>query len=968
MSKISTYEVTPVPKLADKLIGTSVGGEIEDITYNFTLSELLNLFIPNIPANTLQGVLDYGNTATQDIILNGTIYTTNLEVNDSFTILNSYFTGDTHILGGLFDSLDSIGIPGQVLISTGTGVEWYSIPTVIPDLQQVLTSGNTADVDIVLDANLVALVVSADAAIIGSQLTVQGFLMDYNESTGTSGQVLASNSSTVEWVDLPVYTATTPLSIDNITKTISIQQAGSTQNGYLSSADWISFDGKQSSISLTTVGASGPASLIGTTINVPNYTLSGLGGVPETRTLTINGVTYNLSADRSWTLATGVSSVTATTPLSSTGGVNPDISIQKADSSLDGYLSNVDWLTFNSKQPAGNYITSLIGEATGSGPGAASVILGNAAVIGKLLTGLNITGGTVVATDSILTAFGKVQNQINSLVGGVIYKGVWNAATNTPTLTSSVGVQGNYYIVNVAGNTNLNGITDWNVGDWAIFNGSTWNKVDNTDLVTSVNGQVGAVSLTTDNVPEGTTNLYYLNSRARAALSFAAGSGAYNSTTGVITIPTDNSQILNGALYITLASLSATSPLSYNNLTGAFAIQVANTTQNGYLSSTDWNTFNGKQPFLGGTGLVKSVAGTISYITDNSANWNTSYDNMIVSAAVTGTATKLLTLNQQDGGTITASWSDIDTGLTSVGVSMPSAFSVANSPLTANGTIAITGAGSALQYIDGTGALRTFPILTGYVPYTGATSNVNLGAYSLTASSFVASSSILNSTASGPTGFTNSSVLYSNAGFGNLFGVDGSFSTKYFGLKTDGTFVHIGGDASFGGNLTASSLIKLGGTSSQFLKADGSVDSSAYIVLGSLSATAPLSYNNTTGAFTISQAGAASNGYLSSTDWNTFNDKQPFITAGTTLQYYRGDKTFQTLNTTAVPEGTNLYFTNARAIASTLTGYVSGAGTISATDSILTAIQKLNGNIGGLTTGVSSVFGRTGAVVAQLGD
>jgi len=898
MSKISTYEVTPVPKLADKLIGTSVGGEIEDITYNFTLSELLNLFIPNIPANTLQGVLDYGNTATQDIILNGTIFTTYIEVTDTATILNSYLTGDTHILGGLYDSLDSIGTAGQVLISTGDGIEWYSVPTITPDLQQVLTSGNTADVDIVLDANLEAIVVSANAAVIGSQLTVQGTLMDYNESTGTSGQVLASNSTTVQWIDLPVYTATSPLSIDNITKVISIQQANASQNGYLSSADWITFDGKQGSISLTTIGSSGPSTLVGSVINVPNYTLSGLGGVPQTRTLTINGITYNLSADRTWTIAAGVSSVTATTPLFSTGGVNPDISIQQSSSSLDGYLSNVDWLTFNSKQPAGNYITSLTGEATAAGPGAAAVTLSNAAVIGKLLTGLSITGSAITSSDSILTAFGKVQNQINGLIGGVQYQGVWNAATNTPALVSSVGTQGYYYIVSVAGNTNLNGITDWQVGDWAIFNGSTWNKVDNTDLVTSVNGQIGAVSLTTDNIPEGATNLYYLNSRARAALSFAAGSGAYNSTTGVITIPTDNSQILNGAGYITLASLSASSPLSYNNLTGVFSIQVANTTQNGYLSSTDWNTFNGKQPFLGGTGLVKSVAGTISYITDNSTNWNTAYNDSIVSAAVTGTATKTLTLNQQDGGTITASWSDIDTGLTSVGVSMPSAFSVANSPLTSNGTIAVTGAGTTLQYIDGTGALQSFPSLTGYVPYTGATANVNLGIY----------------------------------------------------------------------NLTAASLIKSGGTSSQFLKADGSVDSSAYIVLGSLSATAPLSYNSTTGAFTISQAGTASNGYLSSTDWNTFNDKQPFITAGTTLQYYRGDKTFQTLNTTAVPEGTNLYFTNARAIASTLTGYVSGAGTISATDSLLTAIQKLNGNISGLTTGVSSVFGRTGAVIAVSGD
>jgi hypothetical protein len=42
-------------------------------------------------------------------------------------------------------------------------------------------------------------------------------------------------------------------------------------------------------------------------------------------------------------------------------------------------------------------------------------------------------------------------------------------------------VQGYYYVVSVAGTTNLNGITDWQVGDWAIFNGSIWQKVDNTD-------------------------------------------------------------------------------------------------------------------------------------------------------------------------------------------------------------------------------------------------------------------------------------------------------------------------------------------------------------------------------------------------------------------------------------------------------------------------------------------------------
>ena len=568
MSKISTYEVVPVPKLADKLIGTSVGGEIEDITYNFTLAELLNLFIPNIPSSTLQGVLDNGNSATQDIILDGTVYTTNLEVTDTATILNSYLNGDTHILGALYDVNNLKGIAGDVLSSTGTGVEWITLPPIFtPNLQQVLEVGNTADIDIILDANIEALDINVDTATINNNITIDGTITDGDSSVGTLNQVLSSTGTKVKWVNLPSYSATSPLFLDSITGVFSIQQSDNTHNGY---------------------------------------------------------------------------------------------------------LSYVDWITFNGKQPAGNYITALTGEATATGPGSVIISLSNPAVIGKVLSGLSITGGSISATDSILSAFGKVQGQLNALVGGVMFKGVWNASTNNPTLTSSVGTQGWYYIVNVAGNTDLNGITDWQVGDWAIFNGSTWNKIDNTDLVTSVNGQTGAVSLTTDNISEGITNLYYTDTRARN-------------------------------------SVSATTPLAYNNISGVFSIQSANSSQNGYLSSTDWSTFNSKQDALSGTGLVKSTTGVISYITDNSSNWDIAYDNSIISAAVTGTSVKTLTLNQQDGGTITATWSDANTGLTSVGLSMPSAFSVSNSPLVSNGTIGVTGAGTASQYIRGDGQLATLP-------------------------------------------------------------------------------------------------------------------------------------------------------------------------------------------------------------------------------------------------------------------
>ena len=85
----------------------------------------------------------------------------------------------------------------------------------------------------------------------------------------------------------------------------------------------------------------------------------------------------------------------------------------------------------------------------------------------------------------------------SSVAGGLSYQGTWNASTNTPTLTSSVGVNGYYYIVATAGSTNLDGITDWQIGDWLMFNGTVWQKIDQSNLVTSVNGQTGAVSVGT---------------------------------------------------------------------------------------------------------------------------------------------------------------------------------------------------------------------------------------------------------------------------------------------------------------------------------------------------------------------------------------------------------------------------------------------------------------------------------------
>ena len=86
-------------------------------------------------------------------------------------------------------------------------------------------------------------------------------------------------------------------------------------------------------------------------------------------------------------------------------------------------------------------------------------------------------------------------------LGGLQFQGEWNAATNTPPIPDSAEEnRGHYYIVSVAGNTIIDGVGDWDVGDIIASNGISWFKINNTDSVTSVNGRLGAVVITADDI------------------------------------------------------------------------------------------------------------------------------------------------------------------------------------------------------------------------------------------------------------------------------------------------------------------------------------------------------------------------------------------------------------------------------------------------------------------------------------
>lgn len=210
-----------------------------------------------------------------------------------------------------------------------------------------------------------------------------------------------------------------------------------------------------------------------------------------------------------------------------------------------------------------------------------------ARVRATVLSGLSITGSTITAADSVLTAFGKLQNQINGVLGGAIYQGVWNANTNSPSLSSGSGTKGYYYVVSVAGATNLDGVTDWKVGDWAIFNGTAWEKVDNTDAVSSVNGAIGAVVITVT----GTSNRIDVTGGAGLAptidISTSYVGQSSITTLGTITTGTWNATVIANAYIATALSSKTYEGLTITTSTGTLTIANGKTiTQSNTLTYT----------------------------------------------------------------------------------------------------------------------------------------------------------------------------------------------------------------------------------------------------------------------------------------------------------------------------------------------------------------------------------------------
>ena len=800
-----------------------------------------------------------------------------------------------------------------------------------------------------------------NTSLLNDSVTVNGSTVALGGSTSFTTSAVAEGTN-LYYTDArarAAITGTAPISVTS--GVVSISQANATTNGYLSSADWTTFNSKQNALTLgnltssdiTVTGGTGAVVGSGTsmTLATVNSNVGTFGSSTAIPIITVNAKglvtaittdsvlipsgslsfigdvtgTGNTGSNTTLTLATVNSNVGAygdsvtvpTITVNAKGLVTAasQTAIPTATSSVTGLLTSSDWSTFNGKQAQLNgtgfvkvsgttvsydnstYLTTIEGITAGGELSGtyASPSLVNSAVTGKVLTGLNITGGTVSATDSILAAFGKVQNQINGLIGGSIYQGTWNASTNTPALTSGVGTKGYYYIVSVAGSTNLDGITDWNVGDWAIYDGTAWQQVDNTDAVVSVNGFTGAVSLTTSNISEG-TNQYFTTSRARQSVS--AGTGiSYDNSTGVITNSApDQTVSLTASTGISTSgtypnfTITNTAPDQTVSLTASTGISTSGT----YPNFTITNTAPDQTVSLTGAGTT-SITGT--------------YPNFTV------------TSNDQYVGTVT-----------SVGITeSAAALTITGSPVTTSGNINIGFAGNSGQYVAGDGSLVPFPTVVTQAQ------NLVTEVYN-------------NSGATIPKG----TVVYINGGQGNLPTI--TLAQANNEVNSNQTIGLVRADITNMNN----GYVTVAGTLIDLNTNGFSAGTTLYLsptVAGGYTSTKPTAPNHIVYVGVVVRA-HPTQGVIEVKIQNTqeLNESADVLittpTNGQILQYNGTTSLWNNVagTTTNITEGTNLYYTDARArgaISLTTTGN-NGASTYNSTTGVLNVPTYTLAGLGGI--------------------
>ena len=495
---------------------------------------------------------------------------------------------------------------------------------------------------------------------------------------------------------------------------------------------------------------------------------------------------------------------------------------------------------------------------------------------GSLGTAAYLNAGSANGVAS-LDAGGKVPVSQIPALGDLNYQGTWNATTNVPTLVSSAGTKGYYYVVATAGTTNLNGITDWQIGDWAVFNGSVWQKIDNTDAVTSVNGYTGTVVLTAADVSAvpytGATGAVDLNAKTLVNVA--------NLGVNTTTVPTIRFRAVGD-----------------NNSGSRIAMR-------GYSSDANSSSIRVSK-FRGTVAAPQAPISGDSLGKFELAGYGTTSADAYPQVSLEGVTTEVWGATARGAkAVIKVTPNTTITQVTAVTVDQ-------DSKVTLAGALAVTGTTTLATSLSGlakltSGVVSTATSGTDYAPAT-----------------------------------SGSSILYGNGA--------GGFSN-----------VTIGSGVAFaGGTLSATGS---GGT------------------VTSVTGTAPVvSSGGATPAISMPAATTSVNGYLTSTDWTTFNNKQPagsYLTASTGVTTFAGNSTGLTPATATsgaiTLAGTLVASNGGTGLAGTLTGfaYMNGTSAYSAATtaqalSLIGTLPIANGGTNATTASAAgaNIFGFTTTATA----
>jgi hypothetical protein len=561
----------------------------------------------------------------------------------------------------------------------------------------------------------------------------------YSSSTAAAVPLAANLTNSTNGAELAINIADKNLFFKDsggVVNTVPIRQSSTSSNGWLSSTDWNTFNGKAPATSGTSIlygnGSGGFSNVtIGSGITFAGGTLSATG----------SGGT--------------VTSVTGTSPVVSSGGTTPAISLATAyGDTLNPYASKT-----------ANYVLAAPN-------GSAGVPTFRALVAADLpsLSGTYIpyTGASSAIDLNAQTVTNIAHLGLNSTaVPDILFR-----AYGDNNSTSRIAIRG--YSSNASSSSiRVAKFRGTFASPQAPLSGDSLGKFELAGYgTTSSSGypQASYEGVATENwgaTARGTKALFYTTPNTTTTQTLALTLNQDQTATFVSSVTATSFIGSGSSLTGVVTSVTGTSPVvSSGGTTPAISMPAATTSVSGYLTSTDWNTFNNK-----GSGTVTSVSGTTGRITSTGgATPVIDLTSGVATAGTTGSSTLIpvvtidtygrvtsITTASNPQGTVTSvtgtapvvssggatpaismaaatgsvngyltstDWTTFNNkgsgSVTSVAASVPAFLSISGSPITTSGTLAITLSGTALPVANGGTGLTS--LTAGYVPYGNGTS------------------------------------------------------------------------------------------------------------------------------------------------------------------------------------------------------------------------------------------------------